>query len=144
MTCNPIGRVFIMTELLAVPTEAPGGLDAEIAQHFGHCETFTLLRLDDGRLTATEVLPFGAHEHGNCLVPVGLLAQHGVTAMVARGMGARPLAGFLGAGIEPYFAGELTAVRELVNAYLAGELLAFSGDRTCAHHHDDETCDHGH
>ena len=22
MTCNPIGRVFIMTELLAVPTEA--------------------------------------------------------------------------------------------------------------------------
>jgi predicted Fe-Mo cluster-binding NifX family protein len=133
-----------MKSLLAVPSDAPGGVDAVIAQHFGHCQAFSLFSIEDGRVVASDILPFGAHEHGDCLVPVKILADRGVTAMVAGGMGARPLAGFLNAGIEPLFCGDFDRVGDIVDAFVAGKLPSFSGECACGHHHDGDACDHDH
>ena len=36
---------------LAIPSKNPGGLDAEIDAHFGHCDLYTLVELDDGKIT---------------------------------------------------------------------------------------------
>ena len=36
--------------IVAVPSNAPGGLDAEMSGHFGHCDVFTLITLDQGRV----------------------------------------------------------------------------------------------
>jgi predicted Fe-Mo cluster-binding NifX family protein len=130
-----------MTTLFAVPSEAPGGLDADIAMHFGHCDAFSLFRIENGRITGAAVMPAG--EHDSCLVPVERLARQGVTAIAAYGMGARPLHGFLASGIQPYHAGEARKVSEVVEAFLKGGLAAFSSDHTCAHHAEDaEGCGH--
>lgn len=126
--------------LIAVPSDAPGGFNAEISRHFGHCDVYSLFRIDGGRITESTVLPAAPHE--NCLVPVRLLALHGVTAIVAYGMGARPLDGFLAAGIQPYFAGDNTKVGDVVGAFLDGALPAFTSDRTCAHHAEGSGCQH--
>lgn len=127
--------------LLAVPSDAPGGFDAGISGHFGHCDAFSLFRIDDGRVVETAILPAAPHE--NCLVPVRQLAERGVTAIVAYGMGARPLNGFLASGIQPYHAGDHRKVGDVVTAFLGKELLAFTADRTCAHHAEDgEGCHH--
>ena len=32
-----------MNALLAIPSMAPGGLDASVSAHFGHCDAFTLV-----------------------------------------------------------------------------------------------------
>jgi len=80
--------------LIAVPSDAPGGLEAPVSAHFGHCHTFTLVQVDDGRIGNVNLLQNQGHEQGGCLVPVTLLEQNGVQALVAGGMGARPLAGF--------------------------------------------------
>lgn len=126
--------------LLAVPSNAPGGFDAEIAGHFGHCDAFSLFRIEQGNVVEAAILP--AAPHDNCLVPVRQLAERGVTAIVAYGMGARPLNGFLASGIQPLHAGDHRKVGDVVEAFLSGGLPAFTTDDTCAHHAEGEDCHH--
>ena len=126
--------------LLAVPSDAPGGFDADISGHFGHCDAFSLFRIDNGTVVETAVLP--ALPHDNCLAPVRQLAERGVTAIVAYGMGPRPLSGFLASGIQPFHAGDHSKVGDVVDAFLGGQLQAFSSDHTCAHHAEGEDCHH--
>ena len=65
------------------------------------------------------------------MVPVNLLAAHGVTAIAAGGMGQRPLMGFLQVGIEPYFVGDHSTVKDVVSAFVAGSLRSFGQNACC-------------
>lgn len=120
-----------MNALLAVPSMAPGGLDASVSSHFGHCDAFTLVALRDGRIEATKVMEAPDHSQGGCMVPVNLLAAQGVSAIAAGGMGQRPLMGFLEVGIEPYFAGDHATVKDVVSAFVAGSLRSFAENACC-------------
>lgn len=120
-----------MNALLAVPSMAPGGLDAAVSAHFGRCGAFTLIALRNGRIESTMVMQAPDHGEGGCMVPVDLLAAHGVTAIAAGGMGQRPLLGFLQAGIQPYFAGDLATVKNVVSAFVAGGLPPFGRNSCC-------------
>jgi len=79
---------------IAIPSMAPGGLDAKRSGHFGHCDYFTLVDVEDGQIKDVTTIPNQDHVQGGCMVPVNLLAQHGVDALVVAGMGMRPLMGF--------------------------------------------------
>jgi predicted Fe-Mo cluster-binding NifX family protein len=125
----------IMSTLVAFPTEAPGGLDAMLAQHFGHSPTFTLVTLGENGVEATEVVAGVPHEHGGCMAPVALLAKHGVRAFVAGGIGRGPLMGFTNLGIEVLHNDGAETVGEAVFAYLAGRLPRFAVDAACGEHH---------
>ena len=37
-------------ESVAVPSMNPGGLDAPRSGHFGHCDVFTLVHVEDGAI----------------------------------------------------------------------------------------------
>ena len=82
------------TMKLAVPTMGEAGLESERAGHFGHCDCFTVVEIADGEITGTSEVANPPHEEGGCMRPVGLLAKAGVDAIVAAGMGMRPLTGF--------------------------------------------------
>ena len=125
--------------LIAVPSDAPGGLEAPVSAHFGHCHTFTLVQVDDGRIGNVNLLQNQGHEQGGCLVPVTLLEQNGVQALVAGGMGARPLAGFQTAGITVYFKEEASTVSQAVQQVIDGKARVFGPAQTCGGHGD-----HGH
>ena len=79
------------TMKLAVPTMGEAGLESERAGHFGHCDCFTVVEIADGEITGTSEVANPPHEEGECMRPVGLLAKAGVDAIVAAGMGMRPL-----------------------------------------------------
>ena len=132
-----------MSRTIAVPSDAPGGLSASISAHFGHCEVFTLVEIAEGRILGTKLVTPPDHAHGGCLAPVSTLAAAGVTAIVTGGMGARPLLGFIDAGIHPYFAEDCADVGDAARAFAAGELPAFVLERTCG---GGSTCcgDHDH
>jgi len=125
--------------LIAVPSDAPGGLEAHISDHFGHCQVFTLVQIDDGKIGPVNLLPNQGHEQGGCLVPVQFLHQHGAQALVAGGMGARPLAGFQQAGITVYFKEEAVTVGQAVQQVVDGKARVFGPAQTCGGHGD-----HGH
>ena len=107
--------------LLAVPSANPGGLEADMSMHFGHCDLYTLVDVDDKAVKAVRTLPGVPHEEGGCLAAVRYLADHGVTTLLAGGMGMRPLTGFQQAGIDVLFAGACATVGDAVN-YLANKL----------------------
>lgn len=119
---------------IAIPSDAPGGLNAPISAHFGHCDVFTLVDVEGADISGVELLPNPGHEHGGCLGPVSLLHQHGARSMIAGGMGPRPLAGFQQAGIEVFFREDSSTVQEAVTRWIAGELRPFGPAHTCGGH----------
>jgi FKBP-type peptidyl-prolyl cis-trans isomerase 2/predicted Fe-Mo cluster-binding NifX family protein len=128
--------------LIAVPSEAPGGLDAQIAEHFGHCDVFTLVEVNDDKVGTVTVLENEEHQEGGCMAPVMRLKDKNVEAMVAGGMGQRPLAGFQQVGITVYFKEDARTVREAIDGIISGKCREFGEQHTCGG--GEGTCGHDH
>lgn len=133
--------------LIAIPSDAPGGLDAPISEHFGHCAAFTLVRVDDGVVGEVRVIENGGHEQGGCMAPVQVLKELEVEVLLAGGMGMRPLAGFDSVGIAVHHKVDAQTVRQAVDLFSAGKCPAFGKAQTCGggeggcgggHHHHHE------
>lgn len=118
---------------LAVPTMGVAGLDAERSGHFGHCDCFTIVDIVDGEITEVSALDNPPHEEGGCLRPVNLLHDAGVGAIVAAGMGMRPLMGFADAGITVYFENRTPNVGEVAKMVAAGEVPTMGPENACQH-----------
>ncbi len=118
--------------VVAIPSAPPGGLDAALEAHFGHCYLYTLVKIAAGQVQEVNTLPNVPHEQGGCLAPVNHLAQHGVGVIIAGGMGMRPLMGFQQVGIEVRFGQGQRTVREAIEAYLTGRLPHFTPHFTCS------------
>jgi len=110
------------TTLVAIPSVMPGGLDAGVGEHFGHCEIYTLVEIGDSKVVSVTTLPNIPHEHGGCMAPVQYLADKGVKALIAGGMGMRPLMGCKQMGIDVYHGAGAESVAHAVEALLSGEL----------------------
>jgi len=120
-----------MSKVIAIPSSQPGGLDAPLGAHFGHCDLYTLVTVNGDRIEDVKVIPNVPHQQGGCMAPVNYLAQQGVSELIAGGMGMRPLMGFNQAGIEVFFGGNAQTVGEAVNAALSGSLPRFGQEHTC-------------
>ena len=122
-----------ITIRLAIPSELPGGLDAQRAGHFGRCACFTLVDVTGEEVQDVEVLQNAPHTEGGCMAPVLVLAEHNVDALVVQGIGGRPLMGFNQVGIAVH-AGVGLDVRTSVDAYIRGELAVVGLEGACSHH----------
>jgi predicted Fe-Mo cluster-binding NifX family protein len=119
---------------IAIPTDNPGGMQALRSGHFGHCDIFTIIELDDQKQIKTiELVPTPEHVSGGCMVPVNILRDARVQAIVVGGMGARPLQGFNQVGIDVYWADRntITDVATVVEHFLAGNLPVMRADQVC-------------
>ena len=56
----------------------------ELAQHFGHCESFIFFDVENGAITNTTSVPNPGHRPG--FLP-NFLADHGAEVIIAGGMG---------------------------------------------------------
>ena len=119
------------TTIVAIPSTHPGGLEAPLGAHFGHCDLYTLVKIADGKVQEVATLPNVPHQQGGCMAPVNHLAQHGVQVLIAGGMGMRPLMGFNQVGIEVLFGNGAQTVGEAVEALLNAGLPRFTTEFTC-------------
>jgi predicted Fe-Mo cluster-binding NifX family protein len=117
--------------IVAVPSAHPGGLEADLGAHFGHCDLYTLVTVEKGQVTDVRTLPNVPHQQGGCMAPVTHLANNGVQALIAGGMGMRPLMGFKQVGIDVYFGGGARTVGQAVLAFTQGSLQPFGMENTC-------------
>ena len=120
-----------MSTIVAIPSSHPGGLDAMLGAHFGHCDLYTLVTLEDKAVQSVAVIPNVPHQQGGCMAPVKYLADNGTQALIAGGMGLRPLVGFNQVGISVYFGGEAQSVSEALNAFIEDKLPEFRQEHTC-------------
>lgn len=118
---------------LAVPTMGEASLNSERSDHFGHCDCFTVVTIVDGEITGTEAIANPPHEEGGCLRPVGLLADAGVDAIVAAGMGMRPLMGFNDAGIAVYYEAQTPNVGDVAKLVASGTVPTMTPNEACHH-----------
>ncbi len=120
-----------MSTIIAIPSAQPGGLEAPLGAHFGHCDLYTLVSVSNDSIDSVDIIPNVPHQQGGCMAPVQYLANKGAKALIAGGMGLRPLMGFHQVGISVYFGGESRTVEEAVNGYIEGRLPAFKEENTC-------------
>ncbi|MGD9098239.1 MAG: NifB/NifX family molybdenum-iron cluster-binding protein [Desulfobacterales bacterium] len=120
-----------MRTIVAIPSSHPGGLDAMLGAHFGHCDLYTLVTLEDNAVQSVAVIPNVPHQQGGCMAPVKYLADNGTQALIAGGMGLRPLMGFNQVGINVYFGGEARSVGEALTAFIEDKLPEFRQEHTC-------------
>ena len=116
---------------IAVPSNGNGGLDATRSGHFGHCDVFTFIDVENGAIKKVSTLQNQEHVQGGCMVPVNLLASHNVKALVVGGIGMRPLMGFKQAGIEVYHDSQRVEIRPVVEDLIAGKLPEITDDQVC-------------
>ncbi len=137
--------------LVAIPSDTTDGLDARIAEHFGHCAAFTLVDVADNGIGEVSIIENSPHGEAGCMAPVTLLKERGVEVLLAGGMGVRPLAGFQQVGIEVRHSAGAATVGDAVELFVAGGCPAFGESQTCSggegscgshghhHHHEPET-----
>ena len=121
----------MQSTIVAIPSTHPGGLEAPLGAHFGHCDLYTLVKITDGKVLEVATLPNVPHEQGGCMAPVNHLAQHGVQVLIAGGMGMRPLMGFNQVGIDVLYGADAQTVGDAVKAFLSGSLQHFTSEFTC-------------
>lgn len=120
-----------MNTVIAIPSTNPGGLDSPLGAHFGHCDLYTLVSVENNQVQDVKVIPNVPHQQGGCMAPVQYLAQKGAKKLIAGGMGMRPLMGFNQVGIEVYFGGNSKTVGDAVTLLMEGNLTQFSQEHTC-------------
>jgi predicted Fe-Mo cluster-binding NifX family protein len=116
---------------IAVPSEGQGGLDGLRAGHFGHCDVFTLVDIEDGEIKEVTILANKEHVQGGCMVPVQLLAENKVQKLVVGGIGMRPLMGFKQVGIDVFYDGDRRDIRPVVEDMITGTLPMIGDDQVC-------------
>jgi len=126
----------MITKKIAVPSNAPGGLEGQRSEHFGHCDLFTIVTLQGDAVLAVESLSPPPHGPGGCLAPIALLKERQIDAIVVSGMGKRPLAGFQEAGIEVFWAPKEspTTVSAVIAGMLEKRFQAMAPVQACTGH----------
>jgi len=116
---------------IAIPSMAEGGLDGKRAGHFGHCDVFTLVDVNDGAIEKVSTVANETHVQGGCMVPVNLLANNQVNALIVGGIGMRPLMGFRQVGIDVYHDDQRPDIRPVVEDLIAGRLPMIQDNQVC-------------
>ena len=126
---------------IAIPTA-----EGKLCGHFGHCETFTFVEVDE---KTKEILSItnGEPEEGISCHSAAWIAEQGANIILAGGMGARPLMMFAECGIQVISGCPELDIKEVIELYLNQTLE--TGENTCAsgggcHGHEDGHHCHGH
>ncbi|MFC2039350.1 NifB/NifX family molybdenum-iron cluster-binding protein [Chloroflexota bacterium] len=101
-----------------------------LATHFGHCEHFALIDVDEGSkaIVRKKIVPSPGHQPG--LLPVWLV-EEGVSTVIAGGMGSRAQALFIDNHINVVVGVLGHDPEQLVVDYMGGTLA--TGDNVCDH-----------
>ncbi len=110
---------------IAIPIAA-----GKLSQHFGHCERFALIDVDQETRKIVGKQELESPEHQPGLLP-RWLAEKGATMVIAGGMGGSAQKLFSQSGIQVLTGAPSDTSEALVEAFLAGTLR--TGGNQCDH-----------
>jgi predicted Fe-Mo cluster-binding NifX family protein len=121
---------------IAIPSMSKEGMESDVCAHFGSCEYFTIIDVDEKAIKSIEAVSNGSPgaEH-NCAAPAIVLKSHDVKVVLVSGIGGRPLMS-LNEQMIKVFAGAAGKVSDAVEDYHGGLLqeLIDQGTCNCSHH----------
>ncbi|MFO7797318.1 MAG: NifB/NifX family molybdenum-iron cluster-binding protein [Promethearchaeati archaeon] len=86
--------------IIGIPSDGPE-LNDKISDHFGHCNYFVGVKIDD-EMNIIKEFAFKNDGHSSCMEPVLNMRDKQVSDMIVGGIGGRPYMGFLQVGINLY------------------------------------------
>ena len=110
---------------IAIPLAA-----GQLSMHFGHCEEFALVDVDEKTKEVSAMVKLQPPAHQPGVLPQWLHEQ-GATVIIAGGMGSRAQQLFAQNDIEVVVGAPAQGPEELVQAYVSGALQI--GDNICDH-----------
>jgi predicted Fe-Mo cluster-binding NifX family protein len=112
-----------MKKKFAIPT-----LNEKLTAHFGHCEKFAIVDVEEDKVVNEEFIVPPVHQPG---VYPKFLADHGVHVIIAGGMGQKAQDLFAMNKIEVHMGVQDGTPSELVMSYLNNQLQ--TGQNLCDH-----------
>ncbi len=109
--------------IFAIPLE-----NGRLCSHFGHCQQFALIDVENDQIVSERLITPPPHEPG--LLP-GWLAELGVTDVIAGGMGQRAINLFVAQNIKVNVGAQPKSPKELVSDWLGKNLV--TGANACDH-----------
>lgn len=114
---------------IVIPT-----LEEKLCAHFGHCETFSFVEVDD---ETKEILNIetNAPEEGISCQSAAWIATQGANIVLAGGMGGRPMMILSEYGVQIVTGCPELPIKDVVEQFLNESLV--SGENSCGgeHHH---------
>lgn len=126
---NPKGADKTMK--IAIPV-----VQGKLCAHFGHCEQFAIITVDQGKIIKQESLTPPPHAPG--VIP-NWVADQGCTNIIVGGMGEAAQAILQERGVQVLCGAPCDVPENLVALYLQGKLI--NSGNSCDHDHNDH---HGH
>ena len=111
--------------------------NGQVFQHFGHTERFKIYEVEDGAVTASQVVDTAGSGHGAL---AGFLRERGVQTLICGGIGGGAQTALAEAGIKLY-GGVTGSADDAVAAFLVDK-LDYNPNIQCSHHGADHTCHH--
>ena len=115
-------------------------VNGQVFQHFGHCPSFLICDVEEGKLVSSTMVDSSS---SGCGALAGFLADLGVNVVICGGIGAGAKNHLAASGLQvlPGASGDALAQ---VESYIAGT-LNYDPDSECNHHgHDENHQCHGH
>ena len=115
---------------IVIPTEDKNGLQGKIAEHFGRCETYTLLD-ENGKVL--EIINNTSEHMGGSGLPPELMKKHGADVLLCRGLGLKAINLCEQLGIEVY-TGQAETVKELYDLWKNSKIKKAGIEDACKEH----------
>ena len=121
-------------QIIAVLSQMPGGLDAQIDTRFGRCSVFTIVNLKNDSIGDVKIVTNGGNRAMGGAGPVAAqtIAQEKVTCVVGGNYGPNAANALLQAGITTYGT-QPGSVKDIIALYLANSLPKISGSNSKSH-----------
>jgi predicted Fe-Mo cluster-binding NifX family protein len=119
---------------LVFPTDENMGYLSKRGAHFGKAKFYTIIILEDNKITDVEVQENPGHSGGACGNAVTNIMSLNPDALIVGGIGGSPAQGFAKAGLDLYFDRTSATVEESVAMFIQGNLEKSSGNGTCSAH----------
>ena len=110
-------------KLFAIPT-----IEQKLCAHFGHCEKFAIVNVENDKIISEEFVSPPVHQPGTY---PRFLAEIGVSTIISGGMGQKAQDIFAQNNIEVFMGVGSEEPKMLVETYLSNQLQA--GDNLCDH-----------
>jgi len=120
--------------------------NGKVFQHFGRTECFKVYDIENGKVTASEIIDTNGNGHGAL---AGFLKEHNVDTLICGGIGAGAKQALAEAEIK-FYGGVSGDTDQVVNDLLEDKLI-YNSDLECDHHGEhhggqcgNHDCDYSH
>ena len=119
---------------LIFPTDENMGYLSKRGAHFGKAKYYTVVTLDNGKITDIDGIVNGGHKAGSCGNAVSNIMDLNPDALIVSGIGNSPAKGFSQAGLSVYVDQLSDTVEQSIKLFTNNQLEKIGNKGTCSTH----------